>query len=330
MEAWLPLFFLAVMGLALLLYIILDGYDLGIGLLLPLATEDEKDMMIATIGPFWDANETWIVLGIGVLLIVFPTAHGVILTSLYLPVTLMLLGLILRGVAFDFRVKAKVQYKQRWNRLFFAGSLLAALSQGWMLGAYVMGLKTGWTPMLFSIAIALALPTLYILLGCGWLFIKASGELYRKAARWARLTVIPMGVGLFLISIATPIASQVIADKWFSLPAAIVLLPIPVTTAVAYAIVAGLLWKPGALRDDNGWMVFAGMVVICIMAALGLAYSIYPDIVIDRLTIAETVASTASLKFVFVGVVIVVPLIFCYTIFIYRIFWGKARDLSYE
>ena len=330
MEAWLPLFFLAVMGLALLLYIILDGYDLGIGMLLPLASEDEKDKMIATIGPFWDANETWIVLGIGVLLIVFPKAHGVILTTLYLPVTLMLLGLILRGVAFDFRVKAKVQYKQRWNRLFFAGSLLAALSQGWMLGAYVMGLKSGWTSFLFSVAIALALPTLYILLGCGWLFIKASGELYHKSARWGRLTVIPMGVGLFLISIATPIASQGIADKWFTLPAAIILLPIPITTAVAYVIAVSLLWKPGALRDDNGWMIFAGMVVICIMAALGLAYSIYPDIVIDRLTIAETVASTASLKFVFVGVVIVVPLIFCYTIFIYRIFWGKARDLSYE
>lgn len=330
MEAWLPLFFLAVMGLALLLYIILDGYDLGIGLLLPWATEDEKDMMIATIGPFWDANETWIVLGVGVLLIVFPTAHGVILTSLYLPVTLMLLGLILRGVAFDFRVKAKVKYKQRWNRLFFVGSLLAALSQGWMLGAYVMGLKSNWTAVLFSVAIALALPTLYILLGCGWLFIKASGELYQKAARWARLTIIPLGVGLFMISIATPIASQVIADKWFTLPAAIGLLPIPVTTIVAYTIVVSLLWRPGSLRDDNGWMVFAGMVVICVMAALGLAYSIYPDIVIDRLTIAETVASTASLKFVFVGVVIVVPLIAFYTIFIYRVFWGKARNLSYE
>ncbi len=329
-ESWLPLFFLAVMGLALLVYILLDGYDLGIGILLPFADDDQKDQMIATIGPFWDANETWIVLGIGVLLIAFPKAHGVILTSLYLPVTLMLFGLILRGVAFDFRVKAEVKFRHRWNRLFFLGSLLAAVSQGWMLGAYVMGLESSWMARGFSFAIALTLPALYIMLGCGWLFIKVDGALYEKAAYWARRTFLPLGLGLFTISIATPIASEAIAGKWFSLPAAIGLLPIPVTTVVAYMALGWILHKSELLQAGYGWMVFVAMVVICVMASLGLAYSIYPDIVIDRLTIAETAASITSLKFVFVGVIIVVPLIAWYTFFIYRIFWGKATSLSYE
>ena len=127
METWLPLFFVAIMGLALFIYIILDGYDLGIGILLPLADEQEKDQMIASIGPFWDANETWLVLGVGVLLIAFPKAHGVVLTALYLPATLMLIGLTLRGVAFDFRAKAKSQYKSMWNNLFTAGSYILSL-----------------------------------------------------------------------------------------------------------------------------------------------------------------------------------------------------------
>ncbi len=213
MENWLPLFFVSVMGFALLVYVILDGYDLGIGMLLPLAKDKEKDQMIASIGPFWDANETWIVLGIGVLLIAFPKAHSLILTSLYLPVTLMLLGLILRGVSFDFRAKAKTQHRKMWNYLFALGSLVAATSQGWMLGSYVMGLEKNTTSLLFSFGIALTLPALYIMLGCGWLFIKTTDELYQKTIRWARWTLLPMGAGLFLISIATPIASDIIAQK---------------------------------------------------------------------------------------------------------------------
>ena len=162
---WLPLFFAGAMGLALLIYVVLDGYDLGIGLLLPFADEDEKDVMVAAIGPFWDANETWIVLGVGILLIAFPQAHGLVLTSLYLPVTLMLMGLILRGVSFDFRVKAGDKHKAKWNMLFAVGSLIASVSQGWMLGAFVTGLTGDATNTLFAFLIALALPALYIMLG---------------------------------------------------------------------------------------------------------------------------------------------------------------------
>jgi cytochrome d ubiquinol oxidase subunit II len=140
-DTFLPVLFWLLMGVSMLAYVALDGYDLGVGMLLPLARRDEdRDLMVASIGPFWDANETWLVLGVGLLLIAFPKAHGVILGALYLPVAVMLLGLILRGVAFDFRVKAQAKHKPLWNLAFFAGSLLASLSQGWMLGRYVMGL----------------------------------------------------------------------------------------------------------------------------------------------------------------------------------------------
>tara|TARA_B110000503_G_scaffold66313_1_gene104059 strand:- start:106864 stop:107838 length:975 start_codon:yes stop_codon:yes gene_type:complete len=322
MDYWLPLIFVSLMGLSLLLYIILDGYDLGIGILLPLASDDEKDRMIETIGPFWDANETWIVLGIGILLIAFPSAHGMILTHLYIPVTLMLFGLILRGVAFDFRVKVTAEYKSLWNKLFFVGSLLAAMSQGWMLGSYVMGLESGLTSIAFSIAIALSLPAFYVVLGCGWLFIKSSGEIYTKAAKWARTAILPMGVGLFLISIATPIASSTIAAKWFTLPAAIGLLPIPLMTGVAYFTALWVLSKEEILKAGYGWIVFVFvcMVVMCLMMALGLAYSIFPDIVIGKLDIWESASSTASLEFALIGTVIAVPMILFYTAFIYKNF----------
>ena len=184
MESMLPVIFVFIMGFALLLYVVLDGYDLGTGLLLPLATEDEKDIMIASIGPFWDANETWIVLGIGLLLIAFPAAYGVILTELYLPVTIMLMGLILRGVAFDFRVKAGVKKKPMWNKLFFLGSLITSCAQGWMLGHYITGLEYNLINYAFSTLIAFTLPALYLMLGSAWLLIKTEGELSRKAARW--------------------------------------------------------------------------------------------------------------------------------------------------
>ena len=330
MEYWLPLIFVSLMGLALLLYIILDGYDLGIGILLPLASDDDKDKMIEAIGPFWDANETWIVLGIGILLISFPSPHGLILTHLYIPFTLMLFGLILRGVPFDFRVKVAAEYKSLWNTLFFVGSLLASMAQGWMLGSYVMGLETGPTSVAFSIAIALSLPAFYVVLGCGWLFIKSSGELYNKAAQWARVAILPMGIGLFLISIATPIASSEIAGKWFTLPAAIGLMPIPLMTAVAFFTALWILSRQQILDAGYGWIVFVCMVAMCLMMALGLAYSIFPDIVSGKMNIWESAASTASLKFALIGTVLAVPMILMYTIFIYKIFYGKSQPLSYE
>src|SRR6186713_2121718 len=145
-NEFLPLIFMGVMGLALLAYVVLDGYDLGVGILLPFASDEQKDVMVSSIGPFWDANETWLVLGVGVLLIAFPRAHGLVLSALYLPVAVMLIGLILRGVSFDFRVKARAARKDMWNRLFALGSLMAASAQGWMLGRYLTAFDHGLWP----------------------------------------------------------------------------------------------------------------------------------------------------------------------------------------
>lgn len=330
METALPIIFVMVIGFALLLYVILDGYDLGVGLLLPLARDDDKDRMIASIGPFWDANETWIVLGIGVLLIAFPEAYGIILTSLYLPVTIMLFGLILRGVAFDFRVKAGDRKKPMWNKAFFAGSLLAACSQGWMLGSYITGLEHTWINSVFSVLIALALPALYVVLGASWILIKCEGTLYQNALRWGRIAMLPMAVGLLLISIATPLVSQVIADRWFQLPNIIGLMPIPVVSAITLGVVYWLFSPGNRITESSSWTVFAGLVLICLLAATGLAYSIFPDIIIGQLSIFDTTVSTKSLLFVLVGVVITLPLILGYTILVYRIFSGKATELNYH
>ena len=330
MDYWLPVVYVSIMGLALLIYVILDGYDLGVGMLLPGASESEKDTMIASIGPFWDANETWLVLGVGVLLIAFPKAHGIVLSSLYIPVSLMLLGLILRGVAFDLRVKGGDARKVMWNRAFFSGSLLASAAQGWMLGAYITGLQNNATSLVFAALIAITLPALYVLLGAAWLLMKTEGELFNKAVRWARLALLPMGLCLVLVSIATPLVSEVIAGRWFTLPNAIGLLPIPLSCALIFAAMSWLLGKPGYLRRGYAWLLFAGLVVLCVMATLGLAYSIFPDIIIGQKDIWEAAAATDSLRFVLYGVVITLPAITGYSIFVYRVFHGKATTLSYE
>jgi len=328
METALPLIFVTIMGLSLLLYVILDGYDLGVGLLLPFGNDQEKDIMIASIGPFWDANETWIVMGIGVLLIAFPSAHGIILTKLYMPATIMLLGLILRGVAFDFRVKAGDSKKAMWNRIFFIGSLVASMAQGWMLGSYITGLNGSLTNTVFSILIAFCLPALYCVLGATWLLIKTEGDLFAKAVGWARKSVLPMALGLFLVSIATPLVSDVIAERWFQLPNFIGLMPIPIASAIALAIL--LRRDIDRLRELNPWYLFICPVIVCLMAALGLAYSIFPDIIIGQMTIWDSAAHTSALLFTFYGVCIALPCIILYTIFIYRVFSGKATELSYD
>jgi len=329
MDLALPLVFMAIMGLSLLLYVILDGYDLGIGLLLPFASDSEKDMMIASIGPFWDANETWLVLGVGVLLIAFPAAHGLVLTSLYLPVTLMLIGLILRGVSFDFRVKAAAQQKRMWNRAFAGGSLLAAAAQGWMLGSYVTGLVPSAMNSAFAALIAVTMPALYVVLGAGWLLLKTDGPLFDKALRWGKRAMPPMGVALFAISIATPLVSPTIAERWFSLPNFIGLLPIPLATLVAFGAVYWVLHRRSVATAGYAWIVLGGTVLMCVMAALGLAYSLYPYVVLDRLTVWDAAAAPGSLKFVFVGVALVLPFTAAYTIFVYRMFHGKATALGY-
>ena len=327
-DTMLPVIFMALMGISMLVYVVSDGYDLGVGMLMHRATDAEKDVMVASIGPFWDANETWLVLGIGILLVAFPKAHGLVLGELYLPVTLMLIGLTLRGVAFDFRVKAKDSHKQTWDRLFFAGSLLASVSQGWMLGRYISGFGEGWNYPLFAGAIAIALPMAYVLLGAAWLVMKTEGELQERAVAWARTAWGPMVAGMVLISMATPWISATVRERWFALPEIIALMAIPLVTGIALVTVRALL-KSQIVRGPLCWLPFVLLIGVFVLGFLGLAYSIYPFVVIDKLTIWQAASSPAALKVILFGVCISVPAITGYTVFSYRVFRGKTGELKY-
>lgn len=327
---WLPLVFMMLMGLAILIYVILDGYDLGVGILMRFADPREKDKMIASIGPFWDANETWLVLGIGLLLVAFPLAHGLILTALYLPVALMIGGLILRGVSFDFRAKARDNHKPLWDGAFILGSLLTTLAQGYMLGSYIMGFKSDMDTLAFGGLTALCLVAGYAFVGASWLIMKTEGSLQLKAIHWARKALWGVALGMVLVSLATPFISQRIFNKWFSLPNFFLLLPLPLMTG---ALIGGLAWVLNHLphpKDRYCWVPFAGSVGLFLFGFQGLAYSFYPYIVPDRLTIWQAASASESLLIILVGAVVVLPCIIGYTFFAYRVFWGKVKDLSYS
>jgi len=327
-DAMLPVIFMGLMGFSMLVYVISDGYDLGVGMLMHRATDAEKDVMVASIGPFWDANETWLVLGVGILLVAFPRAHGLVLGELYLPVALMLVGLTLRGVAFDFRVKAKDTHKKTWDRLFFAGSALASVAQGWMLGRYVSGFGTGWNYPLFAAAIAVALPMAYVLMGASWLIMKTEGELQERAVQWARIAWAPMVGGLVLISMATPWVSATVRQRWFSLPEIIALAAIPLMCGASLLALRALLGTRH-VRGPVSWLPFVLLIAVFVLGFLGLAYSIYPYVVLDQLTIWQAASSPEALKVLLIGTCISVPAIAGYTVFSYRVFRGKTGELKY-
>ena len=333
-AGWLPLAFALIMAISMLAYVILDGYDLGVGILLRQAsTIEQKDMMVASIGPFWDANETWLVLGVGILLVAFPAAHGVILGALYLPVALMLVALTLRGVAFDFRVKAKVHHRPLWDRAFYLGSLLASWSQGFMLGQLITGFKDDTLSYVFSALIGFCLIAAYRLLGAGWLIMKTEGSLQLQAVQWARSSLWVTVLGVVAISIATPWVSPRIFDKWFSFPYVLMLFPIPAVTAILFAVIARSLKRlPIRFADNNQYgaaIPFACTVGIFLLSFYGLAYSLFPWLVIDKLDIWSAASATEALMVIFYGVVIVFPIIIAYTAYAYRIFWGKSTALVY-
>ena len=333
-AGWLPLVFALVMALAMLAYVILDGYDLGVGILLRKADGvAQKDTMIASIGPFWDANETWLVLGVGVLLVAFPAAHGVILGALYLPVALMLMGLTLRGVAFDFRVKARSHHRPLWDRAFYIGSLLASWAQGFMLGQLIIGFKSDLAGNLFSALIGLCLISAYRLLGAGWLIMKTEGALQLQAVAWARSSLWLTAAGVLAISIATPWISPRIFAKWFSFPIVLLLLPIPLVTMVLFGVIARSLKRlPLRLAQDNQYgaaVPFACTVGVFMLSFYGLAYSLFPWLVIERITIWQAASAPEALMVIFYGVVLVLPVIIGYTIYAYRVFWGKSTSLNY-
>lgn len=325
---WLPLIFMALLGVSLLVYVVLDGYDLGVGLLSGLATERERDRMIASIGPFWDANETWLVLAVGVLLVAFPKAQGVVLTALYGPVVLMLLGLILRGAAFDFRAKSAPSHKRGWDIAFCCGSAMASLAQGWMLGRYVSGFGESTAALLFSALVAVSLPACYALLGAAWLLIKTEGDLQRRAVGWSKRAWPLVVAGLLALSVASPWLSPSIRERWLALPGAIVLVPLPLMALLALAALRGLLNSHRVL-GKLCWAPLALMGVVLTLSFFGLSYSLFPYIVPDRLTLWEAAAAPESLTLLLVGAMVQLPVIAAYSWFSYRVFWGKAQALGY-
>lgn len=329
-AVWLPWAFALLMGLSILIYVVLDGFDLGVGLLMPLADDTEKDRLVASIGPFWDANETWLVLAVGLLLVAFPPAHGIILTALYLPVFVMLVGLILRGVSFEMRAKAPLKQKPMWNLAFFVGSLLASLSQGFMLGMYIMGLNWTLPHVGFALLTAVFLTIGYSFIGAAWLIWKTEGHLQFRAIGWAKGGIWGLILGIVAISTATPFVSARIFDKWFTWPEIALLSPLPVLSG---ALVLFLWWKLARmpLKDDRlAWTPFVAAIGLFSLAYGGMAYSFYPYVVPERLTIYEAAAAPESLFIILLGTIFVLPAILGYTVLSYYIFRGKATELRYD
>jgi len=324
----LPIIFAALMGVSILAYVVLDGYDLGVGMLLPAAGGREQNLMVNSIGPFWDANETWLVLGVGILLVAFPLSHGMILQALYLPVAAMLAGLMLRGVAFEFRMKAEGWQRGLWNWLFWFGSFLASFAQGVMLGRYITGFEPGAGYYLFALLVGAALCGGYVLLGATWLIARTEGALQQKALAWARWGLLWVGFGVALVSIATPLVSATVRMKWFDFPQTLGLMALPAACAGA-GLRLWLLTRDRSQEKRSDWAPFGYAVAIFVLAFLGLAYSIFPWVVIDRIGIWEA-AHPSSLKVVLWGAAVVLPFIIAYNVFAYRVFSGKTRENLYD
>lgn len=329
-TVWLPVVFAGLMGATILIYVILDGFDLGIGMLTPLVGEADRDKMIASIGPFWDANETWLVLAVGLLLVAFPAAHGTILTALYLPVGVMLVGLILRGVAFEFRVKAPAPNKPLWDWAFFGGSLMTALSQGFMLGLYIMGLEWSFATIAFAGLTALCTAAGYAFIGACWLIIKAEGGLQVRAVLWAKRGLAGVLIGFIGISAATPLVSERIFAKWFSVPEIILLAPLPITAVLVTGLLAWTLTHLPDETDRFRHVPFIGASILFTLAFFGLAYSFYPYVVPEQLTLYEAASAPESLMIILVGVIFVMPMIAAYSVLAYVVFRGKVRELRYD
>ncbi|NBC33841.1 MAG: cytochrome d ubiquinol oxidase subunit II [Alphaproteobacteria bacterium] len=331
---WLPLIWSALIAFAVAMYVIMDGFDLGVGILFDAPQEEAwRDKMMLSVAPIWDGNETWLVLGGGGLLAVFPLAYALLLPALYLPLIVMLIALVFRGVAFEFRFKA-VKHKGVWNRSFHYGSLVATFAQGMVLGAFVQGFAVegrsfaggmfDWlTP--FSILTGACLVAGYGLLGACWLVMKTEGALEAWARHWAQRFLVAVIVGMAAVSLWVPFLSPEIADRWFSFPNIVMLLPVPALTAV----VALALFR--TLRTGRTGTPFALTIVLFLLGYLGLAISLFPYLVPPDVTIWEAAAHSSSQMFALVGFIVVIPIILGYTAYTYWVFRGKvAEDLAEE
>ena len=329
MDWDLPLIWAGVLGIAVAMYVILDGFDLGIGILFPFTeTESERDQMVRSIAPFWDGNETWLVLGGGGLFVAFPRAYAVIMPALYLPVILMLLALVFRGVAFEFRTVAETS-KRYWNFAFTGGSTLAALCQGAILGGLIQGIRVengtyvggafDWaTP--FAVLCAVGILVGYALLGATWLVMKTEGALAERARGQAKMLLLGVLAFMAIVSLWTPLAFERIAARWFSTPNIFYLWPVPILTALT--AFAG--WRS---LDRNGELLpFFSAIGLFLLGYLGLVISVFPYLVPPSLTIWQTAAAPASQIFMLIGTLALLPIIFGYIVFMYWLFRGKVRE----
>jgi len=330
----LPLIWAAIVGLAVAMYVILDGFDLGIGLLLGFTDQAaERDQMVSAIVPFWDGNETWLVLGGGALWVAFPRAYAVIMPAFYVPVIAMLLALVFRGVAFEFRNLAGAS-KSFWDYALIGGSVVAALCQGAILGGLIQGVKMAdgvyaggafdWaTP--FTALCAFGVLSGYALLGAAWLVLKTEGAIAARARRQAKNLLLIVLAFMAVVSLWTPLAFERIAERWFAMPNILLLWPVPFATALA----AFIGWR--ALDRGYDLTPFLAAIALFLLGYLGLVISVFPYLVPPDLTIWQAASPPATQVFMLVGTLALLPIILGYVVFVYWIFRGKVRaDDSYH
>jgi cytochrome d ubiquinol oxidase subunit II len=325
---WLPLISTGVVGLSVAMYVILDGFDLGIGILFPyFPLEIERDQMMNSVAPFWDGNETWLVLGGVWLLVAFPLAYSIITPALYVPLIAMLLALVFRGVAFEFRWVAKPHHR-KWDIAFAAGSTVAAFAQGTMVGGLLNGFRVeagqfaggplDWlTP--FSVMSGVGLVVGYALIGACWLVMKTSGGVEKAARRFAKPLLLTLVAFIVLISVWTPLQFERVAVRWFSGRNLLYLSPVPLITA-ALAISC---WR--GLGGRHPTIAFNGAVGLFVISFIGLAISTLPYLALPSITLWEAAASPKSQTFMLVGTTVFVPFALGYTAFVYHTFRGKVR-----
>ena len=324
----LPLVWAVIILFGVMMYVVMDGFDLGIGLLFPFVpAKADRDAMMNTVAPVWDGNETWLVLGGGGLLAAFPLAYSVVLTAVYLPIVFMLLGLIFRGVAFEFRFKATDARRHWWDKAFIGGSAVAAFAQGVVLGSFIQGIKVvngaysgGALDFLtpFSLFTGLGLLAAYALLGSTWLILKTEGPLQARMRMLARpLTWVLLAV-IGVISLWTPLANPYIAERWFSLPNIFWFAPVPVLVALT----AWQLLR--VLRDEPHGGPFVLTLCLIFLGYTGMGISIWPNVVPPTISIWAAAGPPQSLGFTLVGALLVIPMILAYTAWGYYVFRGKV------
>jgi len=325
---WLPLVWVAVLGVAVALYVVMDGFDLGIGILFPASPEEaDRDQMMNSVAPFWDGNETWLVLGGGGMLVAFPLAYSILMPAVYLPVLIMLLALVFRGVAFEFRWVAKPHH-QTWDLAFAGGSIAAAFTQGVILGTLLKGIevKNGiyaggtfdWLSP-FTLLTGAAVVAGYALLGATWLVMKTDGAVQARARAHAKILLPIVLAALAIVSLWTPLAIPRIYERWFTMPNFAILSPVPLLTAIA----AWSAWSGLAHRRDS--VPFVATVALFLLGFIGLAVSNLPYIIPPTVDVWQAAAHPSSQLFMLIGVLLLLPIILAYTVFVYWTFRGKVR-----